>query len=98
MDAAETTQALAVVVTPPPSLDMYAAADFKKTLTRSLERAPEVITVDMSQVTYLDALPLAVVEHARHEADRQGTRLVLEGLRGQPRTFLEEWGAGFGSS
>lgn len=94
MDSGDITQPRTVVVTPPPRLDMYAAADFKKTLTRSVGSAPAVITVDMSQVTYLDALPLAVVDLARHEADRHGTRLDLVGLRGQPRRFAEEWEAG----
>ena len=102
MDAATRTQAVAtghatrthpetVVVTPPANLDMYAAADFKRTLIASLGRRPEVLALDMSQVTHLDALPLAVVARARQEAAQHGTQLVVVGIHGQPRALLEEW-------
>jgi anti-sigma B factor antagonist len=44
--------------------------------------------LDLSGVSYLDTSGLATLLEASRIARRQGTRLVLHGLRGQPRELL----------
>ena len=53
-----------------------------------LPRLPK-LTVDLSGVTYMDTSGLATLMESMRIARRQGTRLVLSGIRGQPRYLFE---------
>lgn len=61
----------------------------RRKLLAALRSRPAQITVDLSQVTYMDSSGLATLLEAVRVARKQGTRLVLEGLSGQPRQLFE---------
>jgi len=50
---------------------------------------PANVTVDLSGVTYMDTSGLATLVEAARIARKQGTQLVLSGIQGQVRYFLE---------
>ena len=62
----------------------------RRRLRDALRAKPTQTTVDLSQATYMDTSGVATLLETVHAARRQGTRLVLSGLRGQPRYLLEE--------
>ncbi len=58
------------------------------TIAKALSSMPPKVTVDLSKVIYMDTSGLATLLEASRIARQQGTRLVLEGLYGQPRELL----------
>jgi anti-sigma B factor antagonist len=58
------------------------------TLSDALSARPRQVTVDFGGVTYVDTSGLATLLEATRIARQQGTRLVLEGVDGQPRELL----------
>ena len=65
------------------------ANDMRRTLADGLRSRPPELTVDLSQVTYMDTSGLATLMEATRIAIQQGTRLVLSGIQNQPRYLLE---------
>ena len=63
--------------------------EMRRKLLATLRSRPAQITVDLSQVTYMDSSGLATLLEAVRVARNQGTRLVLGGLSGQPRQLFE---------
>ena len=61
----------------------------RATLRNALRRMPPVLTVDLSGVSYMDTSGVATLVEAARNARKQGSRLVLRGLRDQPRYLLE---------
>jgi anti-sigma B factor antagonist len=55
------------------------------TLADALRLRPPELTIDLSDVTYIDSSGLATLVEAMRIAAQQGTRLVMTGVRGQPR-------------
>lgn len=58
-------------------------------LSRALRAKPATVCVDLSNVSYMDTSGLATLVEAARTARRQGTRLVLSGMRDQPRYLFE---------
>ncbi len=52
-------------------------------------RAKQAVAVDLSDVSYIDTSGLATLVEAARVARGQGTRLVLKGLKEQPRYLFE---------
>ena len=65
------------------------SGEMRRKLLDRLRSKPSHLTVDLSAVSYLDSSGLATLFEAARIAREQGTRLVLTGLQGQPRQFLE---------
>lgn len=63
--------------------------EMRRKLRVILRSKPAEITVDFSGASYIDTSVLAMLVEAVRIAHGQGTRLVLAGLRGQPRRLLE---------
>jgi anti-sigma B factor antagonist len=64
------------------------SSDMRRMIAEALHSIPPAVTVDFTGVTYLDTSGLATLLEASRIARQQGTRLVVEGVRGQPRELL----------
>jgi anti-anti-sigma factor len=63
--------------------------EMREKLRAALKVIPKALTVDLSQVTSIDISGLATLVEATRMARRQGTRLVLAGVQGQPASLFE---------
>jgi anti-sigma B factor antagonist len=59
--------------------------EMRRKLLAALRLKPPQVTVDLSQATYMDSSGLATLLEAVRIARKQGTRLLLAGVSGQPR-------------
>jgi len=64
------------------------SSQMRDRLVVALRQKPAQVTADLSEVTYIDTSALATLVEAFRNARQQGTRLVVTGLRGQPRDLL----------
>ena len=58
-------------------------------LADALRSKPDAITIDLSQVDYMDTSGLATLIEAMRLARRQNTQLFLRGVQEQPQYLLE---------
>jgi anti-sigma B factor antagonist len=58
-------------------------------LADALRTKPASVSVDLSGVSYIDTSGIATLIEAVRMARRQGTRLILGGIRDQPHYFFE---------
>ena len=65
------------------------SGDMRRALARALRAKPTALTVDLSDAAYIDTSGLATLVEAARIARGQGTRLVLKGLKDQPRYLFE---------
>jgi anti-sigma B factor antagonist len=65
------------------------SGEMRNTLARALRAKPVSLTVDLSDVSYIDISGLATLVEAVGIARRQGTRLILGGMHDQPRYLFE---------
>ena len=65
------------------------AVQIRRRLSDALRSQPALATVNLSDVTYIDTSGLATLMEANRTAHQQGTRLVLSGIREQPRYLLK---------
>ena len=63
--------------------------EMRRKLRLLLRTKPPQVTVDFSRVTYMDTSAIATLVEAIRTTRGQGTRLILAGLKGQPRRLLE---------
>ena len=63
--------------------------EMRRKIAVALESKPAEVTVDLSQVTYMEGSGSATLVEASRIAHQQGTRLVLTGIQGQPRYLFE---------
>jgi anti-sigma B factor antagonist len=61
----------------------------RRRLANALRAHPSLVTVELSDVTYMDTSGLATLMEATRTASQQGTRLVLRGIQQQPRYLLK---------
>ena len=64
------------------------SGDMRRTIAKALRSTPPVLMLDLSGVSYIDTSGIATLLEASRNARQQGTRLVMQGLRGQPRELL----------
>lgn len=62
--------------------------EMRRKLRTVLRSKPARVTVDLSGATFIDTSGVATLLEAVRIARRQGTRLVLAGLQGQPVHLL----------
>jgi anti-sigma B factor antagonist len=65
------------------------SGDMRRTLSHALRSKPATLTVDLSNVSYIDSSGFATLLEAMRIARAQNTRLILRGIQGQVRYFLE---------
>ena len=65
------------------------SGDMRKTLRNVLRSKPRTLIVDVSKVSYIDSSGIATLLEALRTARKQSTRIVLRGVQGQMRYFLE---------
>ena len=58
-------------------------------LADALRLKPEAVTIDLSQVDYMDTSGLATLIEAMRLARHQNTELLLRGVQEQPRYLLK---------
>jgi anti-sigma B factor antagonist len=63
--------------------------EMRRKLLAALRSKPAQVTVDLSQATYMDLSGLATLLESVRIARKQGTRLVLAGVSGQPRSLFQ---------
>jgi anti-sigma B factor antagonist len=63
--------------------------EMRRKLLAALRSSPAQVTVDLSQATYMDLSGLATLLESVRIARKQGTRLVLAGVSGQPRSLFQ---------
>ncbi len=64
------------------------SGEMRQRLADALRPRPVSVTVDLSRVTYIETSGLATLVEAFRIARRQGTRLLLTGVHGQPHDLL----------
>jgi anti-sigma B factor antagonist len=65
------------------------SGDMRAGLSDALREKPSSLLVDLSDVSYMDTSGVATLVEGDRIARRQGTRLILKGLRDQPRYLFE---------
>jgi anti-sigma B factor antagonist len=65
------------------------SGDMRRALAQALRAKPATVSVDLSDVSYIDTSGLATLVEAARVARGQGTRLVLGGMKDQPRYLFE---------
>ena len=65
------------------------SAGMRTALANALGTKPATVSLDLSEVSYLDTSGLATLIEAVGIARNQGTRLILSGMHDQPRYFFE---------
>ena len=65
------------------------SGEMRRALSEALHAKPATVSVDLSDVSYIDTSGLATLVEAARIARRQGTRLVLGGMKDQPRYLIE---------
>jgi anti-sigma B factor antagonist len=65
------------------------SGEMRRTLSEVLRARPAAVSVDLSDVSYIDTSGLATLVEAVRIARRQGTRLTLGGMLDQPRYLFE---------
>lgn len=86
----------------PPGVDVFqlrgplffgAATGFAEGLAR-MERGPRVVILRMSRVPVADATGVGVLRDFIERRRREGARIILSGVRAQPRAVLAQMGLG----
>jgi anti-sigma B factor antagonist len=70
-------------------ITINSSGEMRRKLLAAVHLRPAQVSVDLSQATYMDSSGLATLLEAVRIARSQGTRLVLIGVRGQPRCLFE---------
>ena len=65
------------------------SGEMRTELANALRTKPASLSADLSGVSYIDTSGLATLVEAARIAHKQGTRLILSGLQGQPRYLFD---------
>ena len=65
------------------------SGEMRRRLSDTLRAKPANVSVDLSDVSYIDTSGLATLLEALRTARKQGTRLILDGIHDQPRYLFE---------
>ena len=65
------------------------SGEMRRMLSDALRAKPANVSVDLSDVSYIDTSGLATLVEALRIARKQGTRLILGGIQDQPRYLFE---------
>jgi anti-sigma B factor antagonist len=70
-------------------INVETSVEMRRMLSDALRAKPAKLSVDLSDVSYIDTSGLATLVEAERIARRQGTRLILDGAHDQPRFLFE---------
>ena len=70
-------------------INVETSVEMRRMLSEALRAKPAKLSVDLSDVSYIDTSGLATLVEAERIARRQGTRLVLGGIHDQPRYLFD---------
>jgi anti-sigma B factor antagonist len=70
------------------SVNVDTSSTMRRLIADALRAVPPIVTIDFAEVPYMDTSGLATLLEASRVARQQGTRLVVLGLRAQPRELL----------
>ena len=70
-------------------IDVDNSGEMRDALAKALHRRPTVLHVNLADVYFIASSGLATLVEAAGIARKQGIRMILEGLRDQPRYLLE---------
>jgi anti-sigma B factor antagonist len=70
-------------------ITINSSGEIRRKLLAAVHLRPTQVSVDLTQATYMDTSGLATLLEAVRIARSQGTRLVLIGVGGQPRSLFE---------
>ena len=65
------------------------SGEVRRMLRDALRAKPATVSVDLSDVSYIDTSGLATLVEAVRIARKQGMRLILVGMKDQPRYLFE---------
>lgn len=65
------------------------SSQMRSRIADALRSGPDTVTIDLSQVDYMDTSGLATLMEAIRIARKQHTEFVLRGLQEQPRYLLK---------
>ena len=65
------------------------SGEMSSALANALRKKPANLSVDLSEVPYIDTSGLATLLETAGKARKQGTRLVLSSVQEQPRYLLK---------
>jgi anti-sigma B factor antagonist len=65
------------------------SGQMRSRLADALRSRPDAVTIDLSQVDYMDTSGLATLIEAMRLARQQNTQLLLRGVQQQPRYLLK---------
>jgi len=65
------------------------SGEMRQALAEALRAKPAALSVDLSDVSYIDTSGLATLVEAARIARKQGMRLILVGMKDQPRYLFE---------
>ena len=65
------------------------SGEMRRNLSQALRTKPATLYVDLSDVWYIDTSGLATLVEAARIARGQGTRLIVGGMKDQPRYLFE---------
>jgi anti-sigma B factor antagonist len=65
------------VVAPTGEIDMLTVDELRRQLAAAADAAPEVLVVDLSEVSFIDSTGLGAVVEANARASRAGTRVAV---------------------
>jgi anti-anti-sigma factor len=83
------TQAMTETVSIKGRITVNNSDEMRRKLGAALASKPAQVTADLSEAVYIDTSGVATLLEATRIARGQGTRLVLAGLKGQPRYLFE---------
>ncbi len=65
------------------------SGEMRATLAKALHKKPASLSVDLSEVSYIDTSGLATLVEAARIARKQGTQMILGGIQDQPRYLFD---------
>ena len=65
------------------------SGEMRAALGQALHKKPAELSVDLSEVSYIDTSGLATLVEAVRIANKQGTRMVLAGIHDQPQYLFQ---------
>jgi anti-sigma B factor antagonist len=70
-------------------LDLSVASDLEKEIIRTIDRAPQGVSIDLTDVSFLDSSSVRALLRASEAADDAGKKLRVSGASGITRRVLE---------
>src|ERR1700745_3486162 len=77
------------VVAPKGEIDLHVSPTVTATLNEVIDKKPERLVVDLSEVSYIDSAGLAALSQAMQKVEGYGGKFMLSGLQETVRSIFE---------